>query len=81
MVYPYHPEISCCPLCYMLPPASVITNIMTKFIPMFSEIAKKYGLPIIDLSRTLNPFDSCDYGSTPIEASICGGNEISDLIT
>lgn len=39
LVYPYHPEISWCPACYLLPPAATITQLITRFIPMFTEVA------------------------------------------
>lgn len=43
-------------------------------------IGEKFKCPIIDLSRTLNPFDRNHYGSTAIEPSIVSGQFIVDLI-
>eukprot|EP01084_Bolivina_argentea_P215910 366666_1 len=44
------------------------------------ELCQTYSLPIIDLSRTFNPFDRNDYGSTSIEPSNKSGQYIVDLI-
>eukprot|EP01084_Bolivina_argentea_P177010 306189_1 len=44
------------------------------------QIAEKYKCPIIDLSRTFNPFDRSDYGTTAIESSIKSGQYIVDII-
>jgi hypothetical protein len=43
-------------------------------------LAEKYGLPVIDLSRTFNPFDRSHYGSTVIEPSNKSGQFIADLV-
>jgi hypothetical protein len=37
--------------------------------PILLDLARKYKLPVIDLSRTFNPDDNSHYGSTPIEPS------------
>lgn len=50
---------------------------------MFSyikDMARKYSLPIIDLSRTFNPHSSKDYGTTPIEPSNKSGEYIAELV-
>ena len=44
------------------------------------NLCNKYNLPIIDLSRTLNPFNRKHYGTTTIEPSNESGQYIVDLI-
>lgn len=44
------------------------------------QIGEKYKCPIIDLSRTLDPFNRNHYGSTSIEPSQESGQFIVDLI-
>lgn len=44
------------------------------------KLAVEFRLPIIDLSRTFNPYDKTHYGSTPIEPSNVSGQFIADLI-
>mmetsp|Transcript_26906 Transcript_26906/g.23699 ORF Transcript_26906/g.23699 Transcript_26906/m.23699 type:complete len:542 (-) Transcript_26906:64-1689(-) len=44
------------------------------------QIGEKFKCPIIDLSRTLNPFDRDHYGSTAVEPSIISGQFIVDII-
>jgi len=80
LVYIYHPQITMVPLIWGLPPSYVVKELLIKFAPLFIGIARKYGLPLIDLSRTLNPYDSSDYGSTPIEPSNKSGMYIAKLI-
>jgi len=46
---------------------------------MFALCAQ-YGLPVIDLSRTFDPFDRTHYGSTSIEPSNKSGQFIADLV-
>jgi len=46
---------------------------------MFSLCAK-HALPVIDLSRTFDPFDRTHYGSTSIEPSNKSGQFIADLV-
>mmetsp|Transcript_59750 Transcript_59750/g.98643 ORF Transcript_59750/g.98643 Transcript_59750/m.98643 type:complete len:679 (+) Transcript_59750:31-2067(+) len=43
-------------------------------------LAEMYALPVIDLSRTFDPFDRTHYGSTSIEPSNLSGQFIVDLI-
>ncbi len=43
-------------------------------------IAEMYSLPILDLSRTFDPFDRSHYGSTEIEPSNISGQFICDLV-
>ena len=43
-------------------------------------MARKYSVPLIDLSRTFNPYSAKDYGSTPIEPSNLSGLYIADLV-
>jgi len=79
LVYVYHPQITMVPLLYMLPPANVVTELLIKFSPLYFAVARDFNLPIIDLSRTFNPHDSDDYGTTPIEPSNKSGMYIAKL--
>lgn len=47
---------------------------------IYYDMASKYNLSIIDLSKTFNPHDLSHYGSTPIEPSNKSGEVISRLI-
>lgn len=80
LVVVYHPQITLCPCLHMLPPQRVLTELIARFAPMFAQAALRHGLPIVDASRTLNPYDSRDYGSTPIEPSARGGDFIAALV-
>jgi hypothetical protein len=80
LVYVYHPQITWTPLIYGLPPEHVVTQLLIKFSPLFFDIARDYKLPLLDLSRTFNPHDSSDYGTTPIEPSNKSGQYIANLI-
>eukprot|EP01127_Copromyxa_protea_P016362 TRINITY_DN4841_c0_g1_i2.p1 TRINITY_DN4841_c0_g1~~TRINITY_DN4841_c0_g1_i2.p1 ORF type:complete len:179 (+),score=19.19 TRINITY_DN4841_c0_g1_i2:293-829(+) len=80
LVYVYHPEITHFPIFHGLPPASVISKLLTKFSPLFYDVARKHSIPIIDLSLSFNPYSKEDYGSTPIEPSNMSGEYIADLI-
>merc|ERR1712130_813227 len=44
------------------------------------QIAERYKCPIIDLSRTMNPFDKKHYGSTPTLSSMQSAQFLVDLI-
>lgn len=47
---------------------------------VYIAVAKKYGIPLIDLSKTFNQNDRTHYGSTPIEPSNKSGDIIAHLI-
>ena len=47
---------------------------------MSKKKARKWKLPVIDLSRTFDPSNEKHYGSTPIEPSNLSGQMIVDLI-
>jgi len=80
LVYVYHPQITMLPMLYWLPPAKVVTELLIRFSPLYFSVAKDFNLPVIDLSRTFNPHDSDDYGSTPIEPSNKSGMYIAKLV-
>jgi len=80
LVYVYHPQITSLPIVYGLPPQAVVTELLIKFSPILFKAAQKHSIPIIDLSRTFNPYDGSDYGTTPIEPSNKSGLYIVDLI-
>jgi len=80
LVYVYHPQITLVPFIWGLPPAYVVKELLIKFSPLFIGIAKKYRLPLLDLSRTFDPHDGSDYGTTPIEPSNKSGFKIAKLV-
>jgi len=80
LVYVYHPQITMFPIIYWLPPENVVTELLIKFSPIYFSVAKEFNLPVIDLSRTFNPYDSSDYGTTPIEPSNKSGMYIAKLV-
>jgi len=80
LVYVYHPQITMFPMLYWLPPEKVVTELLIKFSPIYISVAKDFNLPVIDLSRTFNPYDSNDYGTTPIEPSNKSGMYIAKLV-
>jgi len=80
LVYVYHPQVTSIPVLYGLPPKAVVTQLLVNFAPLFMDVARKFAIPIIDLSRTFNPYDSSDYGTTPIEPSNKSGMYIVGLI-
>ena len=47
---------------------------------IYLDVAKKYNIPLIDLSKTFNKNDRQHYGSTPIEPSNLSGDVIANLI-
>ena len=57
-----------------------LLNVMEFVANKLMQIAAKYKCPVIDLSRTLNPFKSTHYGSTGMEPSMESGQLIVDLI-
>jgi len=80
LVYVYHPQITMVPMLYWLPPEKVVTELLIRFSPFYFSMAKEFNLPLIDLSRTFNPYDSGDYGTTPIEPSNKSGMYIAKLV-
>ena len=50
------------------------------FAKFVFKIGETYKLPIIDLSRTMNPFDKSHYGQSPTQPSNKAGQFIVDLI-
>jgi len=80
LVYVYHPQITMLPMLYWLPPEKVVTELLIRFSPLYFSVAKDFNLPVIDLSRTFNPYASDDYGSTPIEPSNKSGMYIAKLV-
>ena len=44
------------------------------------RIGENYNIPVIDLSRTMNPFDKSHYGQSPTQPSNKAGQFIVDLI-
>jgi len=79
LVLVYHPQHTRCPLFHCLPRKGVITALLGRFSPMYFRAALTHGLPVLDLSRTFNPNDPGDYGSTPIEPSNRSGMYIARL--
>merc|ERR1712157_499963 len=57
-----------------------LLQIFNLAIPKIFEMAEKYKLPVIDLSRTFNTFDRSHYGSTSIEPSNKSGQFIVDIL-
>ncbi len=57
-----------------------LNRLFEALIPGLLEEIRKRNLPVIDLSRTFNPLDSSDYGTTPIEPSNKSGMKIAKLI-
>ena len=47
---------------------------------MVAKCAAKHGLPLIDLSRTLNPFERSHYGATAFDPSMHGAALMARLI-
>lgn len=80
LVLVYHPQVTACPLLNALPPRNVLTELISRFSPMFIAAAKRHGLPIVDLSRTFDPYDCTHYGSSPIEPGVRGGRMIAQLV-
>ncbi|CAM9130475.1 unnamed protein product [Choristocarpus tenellus] len=80
LVYVYMPQYKACPILSLLPPASILHALLVNFSKFYIEAANKYGLPLVDLSRTFDPNDRSHYGSTPIEPSNKSGQFIVDLV-
>eukprot|EP01083_Nonionella_stella_P008325 23944_1 len=57
-----------------------LLNCMQYMAHKVMQIGDKYQCPVIDLARTLNPFDRKHYGSTSNEPSLQSGKCIVDLI-
>ena len=57
----------------------MLVNIMTAGFDVLLKHGIQYGLPIIDLSRTFDPWIREHYGSTNIEPSNLSGQFIADL--
>lgn len=60
-------------------PLDMSNRLYEALIPIIFKVGRERNLPIIDLSRTFNPLDTADYGSTPIEPSNKSGQYICDL--
>lgn len=60
-------------------PLDMSNRLYEALIPIIFKVGRERKLPIIDLSRTFNPLDTADYGSTPIEPSNKSGQYICDL--
>ncbi|CAM9682723.1 unnamed protein product [Discosporangium mesarthrocarpum] len=80
LVYVYMPQFTLCPILSFLPPASTLQALLVNFSGLFIDVANKYSLPLIDLSRTFDPNNGTHYGSTPIEPSNISGQFIVDLL-
>ena len=55
-------------------------NVMEWGFGKICDLAYKYRLPIIDLSRTFDPNNEKHFGSSPIEPSNLSGQFIADLV-
>jgi hypothetical protein len=60
-------------------PLESCNRLYENLIPIIFKVGRERNLPIIDLSRTFNPLDTADYGTTPIEPSNKSGQYICDL--
>ena len=44
------------------------------------KAAKKFKIPLIDLARTLNPYQKSDYGTSPMSVGEKGGEKLVEII-
>ncbi len=57
-----------------------LLNVMDFVSCKLMQTAAKFKCPMMDLSRTLNPFDPLHYGSSGTEPSMVGGQFVVDLL-
>ena len=57
-----------------------LLNVMDFVANKLMQTAAKFKCPMIDLSRTLNPFEALHYGSSGMEPSMQSGQFLVDLL-
>jgi len=68
------------PIENVLPLDTYLTEVYDALRNIYHNIARKYNLPVIDLSKTFDPSNQSHYGTTPIEPSNLSGSTIARLI-
>jgi hypothetical protein len=68
------------PIESVVPLGEYLNTVYDELRKTYYRIANKYNLPLIDLSRTLDPNNAKHYGTTPIEPSNLSGKTIAKLI-
>ena len=80
LVFMYQPYFTSLPHMWTLPNPNTLMELIVRTMPMYIKAAKKFKIPLIDLARTLNPYQKSDYGTSPMSVGEKGGEKLVEII-